>query len=158
MITNKDEFIKKFLPESIKDIDYTQINLDATDLSLSDILRNINSLYPKNSKSRMDIEDGSLAISILCKSDTLYPYKGVFIIICKKNLDVEIASSSYIVFSISEERITTEDDLELLMDDILNYLVTQYSDTMSNLPDFYKKFVYNETELYEDDDYNTSDY
>lgn len=159
MIKNKEEFIKRFLPETITDIDYTQINLDVTDLSLSDILRNLNKLYPKNSRGRMRIENGELALGVLCKSDSLYPYKGVFIIVCKKELDVEIVSSSYIVFSISETRINTEEGLEQLMDDILGYLVNQYADSMSNLPDFYRKFVYNESELYEDEeDYYTPDY
>lgn len=158
MISNKEEFIKKFLPESVKDIDYTQINLDTTDLSLSDILRNINALYPKNSKSRLSIENGDMAIGILCKSDSLYPYHGVFIIICKKDLDVQIISSSYIVLSISEEKITSEESLEELMDSILDFLLNQYSDSMSLLPEFYKKFVYNESELYESDEYLPSDY
>ena len=40
MIENKIDFLKSFLPPSVKDIDYTQINLDITDLSLHLTLTN----------------------------------------------------------------------------------------------------------------------
>ena len=161
MITSKNEFIKRFLPEGVSDIDYTQINLDVTDLSLSDILRNLNTLYPKNSKNRMRVENGDLIIGVLCRAESLHQYNGVFLMIGNGELNIEIASSSYIILSISEERITSEDKLEILMNDILSFLISQYSDSMGNLPDFYKKFVYNESELYKNnsgDDYHTSDY
>lgn len=159
MSTQKDEFLKSFLPDSIRDLDYTQINLDITDLSLSDILRNVNKLYPQNTRSRMAIEGGELAIGIMCKTDTIDPYNGVFLLVCGKGIEINITSCNYIVLSISEDRIKTEDGLLDLMTDITGYLITNFSSEMSNLPDFYRKFIYNETELYEDsDEYNTEGY
>jgi len=157
MIENKIDFLKTFLPESVKEIDYTQINLDITDLSFSDILRNLNKLYPPNSKNRHLIESGEMALGVLCKSETLEPYSGVFLLVCEKDLEVNILSRNYIVLCISEQRIRTEESLMDLMDDITGYLIKNYYEMMRNLPDFYRKFVYNETELYEDD-YTSSGY
>ncbi len=157
MIENKVDFLKSFLPPSVKDIDYTQVNLDITDLSLSDILRNLNKLYPVNSRNRNAIENGEMALGVLCKTETLDPYTGVFLLICQKDLDVNIASKAYIILTISEQRIKSEEGLEGLMEDITNYMIMYYYDTMKNLPDFYRKFVYNESELY-DDEYESSEY
>lgn len=151
MIENKFDFLKAFLPESVKDIDFTQINLDITDLSLTDILRNLNKLYPLNSRNRNAIEMGEMALGVLCKTETIEPYRGIFLLVCKKDLDVNIVSKSYIVLCISEQRIRNEHELLLLIDDITDFLISNYSDTMSNLGDFYRKYVYNETELYVDD-------
>lgn len=151
MIENKVDFLKSFLPNSIKDLDFTQINLDITDLSFSDILRNLNKLYPPNSRNRNAIEMGEMALGVLCKTETLEPYSGVFLIVCKKDLEINILSKNYIVLCISEQRIRTEISLMELMEDITGYLIKNYYESMKNLPDFYRKFIYNETELYEDD-------
>ena len=159
MSITKEEFLKSILPPSVRDFYYTQINLDITDLSLSDILRNTNKLYPMNSRSRMALEGGELAIGILCKTDTIDPYNGVFLIVCGKDVEIRIVSCQYIVLSISEERIKTELSLQELMEDITRYLIANYSKEMRNLPDFYRKFVYNESELYEDlEEHITEDY
>ena len=157
MIENKVEFLKTFLPPSVRDIDYTQINLDVTDLSFSDILRNLNKLYPPNSRNRNAIENGEMALGVLCKTETLEPYSGVFLLVCQKDLEVNILSKSYIVLCISEQRIRTEESLMDLMEDITGFMIANYYETMRNLPDFYRKFIYNETELYEDD-YVSTDY
>ncbi len=157
MIENKVDFLKTFLPPSVKDIDYTQINLDITDLSFSDILRNLNKLYPPNSRNRNAIENGEMALGVLCKTETLEPYSGVFLLVCQKDLEINILSRSYIVLCISEQRIKSEMALMDLMEDITGYLIKNYYEIMRNLPDFYRKFVYNETELYEDD-YSSIDY
>ena len=85
MIENKFDFLKAFLPESVKDIDFTQINLDITDLSLTDILRNLNKLYPLNSRNRNAIEMGEMALGVLCKTETIEPYRGIFLLVCKKD-------------------------------------------------------------------------
>ena len=157
MIENKIDFLKKFLPDTIKDIDYTQINLDITDLSFSDILRNLNKMYPPNSRNRNAIENGDMALGVLCKTETVEPYNGIFLLVCKKDLEINILSRNYIVLCISEHRIRTEEQLENLMDDITKYLIKAHYDTLRNLPDFYRKFIYNESELY-DDDYSSIDY
>ena len=157
MIENKEDFLKTFLPDSVNSIDLTQVNPDTTDLSFSDILRNLNKLYPVNSRNRNAIESGEMALGVLCKSEALEPYSGVFLLVCQKDLDVNILSKNYIVLCISESRIKTEDELISLMDDITAFLIKNYYESMRNLPEFYKRFVYNESELYEDD-YTSREY
>lgn len=158
MITTKEDFLKRYLPESVKTFDFTQVSLDITDLSLTDVLRNLNKLYPLNSKNRMAVEGGEKVLGVLCKSETLEPYSGVFLIIGNKDLDVEVVSCEYIVLYISEARIRSELLLDTLMQDITDFLIHNYKNSMKNLPDFYRKYVYNEAELYESDDYASSDY
>ena len=133
MIENKVEFLKTFLPPSVRDIDYTQINLDVTDLSFSDILRNLNKLYPPNSRNRNAIENGEMALGVLCKTETLEPYSGVFLLVCQKDLEVNSLSKSYIVLCISEQRIRTETSLMDLMEDITGFMIANYYETMKNL-------------------------
>ena len=157
MIKSKYEFVKSFLPETVTDFDFTQINLDTTDLSLSDILRNLNKLYPSNSRTRMKIESGEMMIGVLCKTETLDPYNGVFMLIGKKDMNLDIISCNYIVLCISEEKIKTETSIEDAIEGLTSYLIENFSKSMKNLPDFYRKFVYNESELY-DDDYKTEEY
>ncbi len=157
MIKNKEEFLKSFLPKSVISFDYTQINLDTTDLSLSDVLRNLNILYKPNTRQRMKIESGEMMVGVLCKTETLDPYMGIFILIGRKDIELNIVSSNYIVMGISEERIKTETSIEELMEELTSYLIENFAKSMKNLPDFYRKFVYNESELY-DEDYKTEDY
>lgn len=147
MIQNKEEFIKNFLPESVENIDITHINLDIADLSLADIFRNLNRLYPKNSRNRIAMEQGELAVGILCKTETLDPYNGLFLIFGKKDMDVNVVSSKYIVFAIDEDRLTSDTKIEVLVDDITNYLIHNFYDDMRILPEFYKKFVYDPDEF-----------
>ena len=63
---------------------------------------------------------------------------------------------SMLVSNIEEKELKNK--LSSLMEDITSYLVKYYYDSMRNLPDFYRKFVYNESELYEDDDYTSIEY
>jgi hypothetical protein len=162
MINNKQEFLRKFIPDKVQNIEYTQINIDTADLSIADILRNINKIYPKNSRNRIAIESGLLVVGVLCKTETLYPYKGLFLLITENGLDINIVSSDYIVMSISEGRICSEDLISDLIDDITNYMIANYSDTLRDFKDFYRKYVFNEAELYDEDDlpenYRFNDY
>ena len=158
MIRNKIDFMKELLPDTVDDLQYTQISLDTTDLGLSDILRNINKLYPLNSRDRFNIESGKKVVGVLCRSELLDPYNGLFLLVTKKDMEINIISCNYIVLCISEDRITSEEKLVNLMEDITTYLIKHYSSSMSDLNDFYKKFVYNESELYEDEEYNPREY
>ena len=65
MISSKTEFLRTFMPESVERFYTAQIDLDVNDLSLADILRNVNTTYPKNSKDRNAISSGILAVTIL---------------------------------------------------------------------------------------------
>ena len=73
MIQSKEEFIKSFLPDEVEKIELTQINMDITDLGLADILRNLNKLYPYNTRSRNAIISGKTVVGVLCRTDTLSP-------------------------------------------------------------------------------------
>lgn len=157
MYENQIDFLKQFFPETVSYIQYTQINLDNTDLSIADILRNLNVLYPINSKIRMQIEDGVTVVGILCKSDTIEPYNGIFLFVGKEGMKIKIASSKYIVLFISEEKILDEDGIIESIEKITDYLVKNYSDKLDNLGELYKKYIYNESELYVDDYYVDDD-
>lgn len=150
MIDNKAAFIKEFFQESVKTLEYTQISLDNTDLSLTDVIRNLNKLYRPNTRARDAIESGEMVVGVLCRSEYLEPYRGLFIFIGKDDLEINIVSQCFIVLYLSESRIRTEDDLTQLSDDITTLLIKNYSDQMSNFPEFYKRYVYNESELYDD--------
>jgi hypothetical protein len=155
MINSKEEFIKSFLPESVKDLDYAQINLDITDLSLSDILRNIHKTYPLNSRLRNSIVSGQLVVTVLCKTDTLEPLKGLFLLITNDELNFEIISSNYVVLCISESNIKTDEDISDVVEKVTRYLANNFDGVISNLGDFYRKYVYDPYEL--EDDYVTED-
>lgn len=148
MIKTKNEFIKSFLPNTISDVEFIQLNLDVTDLSIPDILRNLNKMYPLNSRVRNAIISGTTAIAILCKTDTLDPLKGLFILVTNDDIEFEMYSSNYIVLSISENNIRTTEALIDVIDRITRYLAkNEFNDYMFNLHNFYRKFVYNEDEM-----------
>ncbi len=150
MVESKENFLKKFLPEKVTDLDYVQLNLDVTDLSISDILRNLHKLYPINGRKRNAIISGSMVVGVLCKTETLEPLKGLFLIITNGDLDFEIYSSNYIVLCIDESKIRNESDIVSTIDKITGYLATNFVDQLYNLPDFYRKFVYDIDEEFDD--------
>lgn len=153
MLGTKEDFIKSFLPDSVMEIDFAQINLDITDLSLSDILRNINSTYPKNSRKRNMMTSGMGAVGILCKTETLCPMNGLFLLITGNHINVELASRRYIVLCVDESKITNDMDIAQSVAKITNALVTQFQDDIDNLGDFYRKYIYDpyEEEEHSDD-------
>ena len=158
MQIDKNSTLRSILPPEVKEMDHTQINLDTTDWSLADILRNLNKLYPVNTRNRNKIQDGEMILSVLCKSETLYPYAGLFLIIGKKDLDIDIISKNFIVLTISEMRIRNDLSISELMEDITRFLINHYQKSLKNLPDFYRKYVYDETELYMDEEYQSDEY
>lgn len=153
MIESKQEFIKTFLPYDIEDINYAQIDLDVSDLSIADILRNVNTTFPKNSRNRNKIASGNLAIAILCKSELLYPMDGLLLIISNDESKIELVSKNYIVLVISEDKITNDDDIKEVVDHITKYIVSQFKDSLEDFNKFYVKFIYDEDEMYMNDNY-----
>lgn len=149
MVTTKEEFIRAYLPEKTEIIDITQIDLDVSDFSINDVLRNLNRMYPMNSKTRMEIEGGERVVGVLCRSETLVPYNGLFILIGNDDIDTSIVSSRYIVICLSEKKIRNEQQLDDLNDQITDCLIHNYSSNMSIFPEFYKRFVYNESDFYD---------
>ena len=152
---SKVEFIEKFLPETVRNLDYTTINLDLSDLSLADILRNLNTIYPINSRNRNAIASGNMVICVLCKTETIEPMKGIFLVLTNEELELRLYSTDYIIFTISENCITDDDKISEIIMDATAYLANNFDGIIPNLADFYRKYVY---DPYEDDDYDWDHY
>ena len=154
MITSKHDFVRTFLPECVKDINFAQIDMDITDLALADILRNVNKTFPKNSKIRNLIKSGHHAVGILCRTELLYPLSGLLLIVTGNDTELEIVSRNYIVIGIQEDRITNDDDIKDILDGITRYIIKEFKETIPQFNEFYAKFVYDayelESEEYED--------
>lgn len=148
----KQEFIQSFLPETVDDICSAQIDLDISDLSIADVLRNINKTFPLNSRNRNSIANGELAVTVLCKSDTLYPISGIFLVIVGKGIKIEVMSKNYIVIGVSEENIKTDEGIKSIIDNITKYLIANFKDFLQKFNDFYVKFVFDDYESIEEYD------
>lgn len=146
MITTQKEFIQKFLPASINDISYAQIDLDISDLSISDILRNINTVYPNNSRCRNQIESGQLAVAVMCKSELMYPIKGLLIIVANTRQPIEVASKDYVVMTVSDEDIRNDHTIVDIMSALTLYLIKNFKDVFEDFQKFYLKYIYNPEE------------
>lgn len=150
MISSKSDFLRTFLPEGIEDVHYAQVDLDISDLSIADILRNANRNFPINTRNRNAIISGDLAIAILCKTETLFPLSGLLLIITNDELEVNIVSKNYIVISLSEDKIKDDVSIKEVTDSITRYLIQDFKDSLQDFNEFYVKFVYNEDELEND--------
>lgn len=154
MVTNKQEFVKTFLPEKIENISFAQIDMDITDLSLADILRNVNKTFPQNTRSRNAIASGTMAVGILCKTELLYPLAGLLLIITGDENEIEIVSKNYVVISVQEDMITNDDDIKHILDGITKYIISSFRNCIEKFNEFYIKFVYDAYELeLEEDNY-----
>lgn len=151
-ITTKQEFIKTFLPPTVKNISFAQIDMDISDLSLADILRNVNTSFPKNGRDRNAIASGHFAVGILCKTELLEPLNGLLLIITGNDTEIEIVSRNYVVISVQEDRITTNDSVKEIIDSITKYIISSFKDSIEKFNEFYIKFVYDEFEMESDDD------
>ena len=158
MTTTKQDFVKTFLPDTVEDINFVQIDLDITDLSLPDVLRNANKTFPKNSRIRNAISSGTYAVGILCKTELLYPLSGLLLIITGNDTDIEIVSQNYVVIAVQEDYITNDDDIKNIIDSITKYIIVSFKDSIAKFREFYAKFVYDEYEMESEmDDYNDDD-
>lgn len=147
MTTTKQDFLRTFLPDTVDDISFAQIDLDITDLSLPDVLRNVNRTFPENSRNRNAIASGSLAVGVLCKTELLYPLSGILLIITGNDTSIEIVSRNYVVISVQEDHIKTEEDIKTVIDNITKYIIVSFKDTIAKFHEFYAKFVYDEYEM-----------
>lgn len=153
MIMTKTDFIKSFLPEKITDVSYAQVDMDVTDLSIADILRNANKTYPVNTRSRNSIASGQLAIGILCKTETLDPLLGLLLVITDDENVIEIVSRNYIVISIPESKISNDEEIAEVIEKITVYLLKSFKDSIQDFHGFYVKYLYDAYELREDDEH-----
>lgn len=159
MISNQRDFILNFLPESIQDISYAQIDLDISDMSVSDILRNINRTYPKNSRCRNQISSGQLAVAVMCKSEYMYPLKGLLIIVANTKKPIELVSKDYIIMTVSDDDIAKEDNIVFIISALTKYLIENFSNVFEKFQEFYVKYVYDPEEDSEwEDDYLAGSY
>lgn len=164
MIQSKEEFIRSFLPDEVENIELTQINMDITDLGLADILRNLNKMYPYNTRSRNSIISGKTVVGVLCRTQTLSPLSGLFILICADHLidKFEMMATNYLVLCLSEKTMRSDDAINNAIYNLTNYLITNYRDTIKNISDFYRRFVYDPSEMDENDsnndNYQTDDF
>lgn len=150
---NKQEFMTSFLGKNVEDLVITQTNLDATDLSIADILRNINKIFPSNSRDRNKIASGEKVVSVICRSDYLEPLSGIILMITSDNMELkkDLLSRNYIILLINEKDIKTSKGIKKITDILLSYLVSQYKNTLISLDKFYSRYVYNEDEIFDDD-------
>lgn len=149
MIGN-DNFLKKFFPKSVRNYTVTTIDLDITDLSIADILRNTNRAIPQNSRLRNALSGGLHAIVIQCKSTLLEPLSGLLLIITGEDVELNIYSREYMILNINEEMISTESDIQETMEYITRHLILNYRDILYSFHNFYAKFVFEDYEGIED--------
>ena len=151
-MNDKKNFIKTFLPESVNDLQLVHIDLDQTGLTICDILRNINKVFPINSRDRHEMMDGHKVIAVICRSDLIEPIHGIVLIVAH-NIDIQTESKKYILITVDEEDIRNEDDLNEVNDAIFMYLMKTIREDVLNFNDFYLKHLYNdyERERYEED-------
>lgn len=157
-ITTKQEFVRTFLPSNVTNINFAQIDLDISDLSLADILRNTNKTFPQNSRIRNAIASGSHAVGILCKTELLDPISGLLLIITGDDTKIEIVSKNYIVIAVPEDMITNDDDIKHILEGITKYIISSFKDSIVKFNDFYVKYVYDEYEMEVDNNDDTSVY
>ena len=164
MIQSKEEFIRSFLPDEVENIELTQINMDITDLGLADILRNLNKMYPYNTRSRNSIISGKTVVGVLCRTQTLSPLSGLFILICADHLidKFEMMATNYLVLCLSEKTMRSDDAINNAIYNLTDYLIANYRDTIKNISDFYRKYIFDPSEMddndSDNDDYQTDDF
>lgn len=146
MIESKEEFLRTFLPDSVEDIMITTIDLDATDLSIADILRNVNTIFPENSRARNAIASGRLVIGIKCRSKYLKPLSGLFLLIRGEKIDTPFVSKNHIVLSISEDNLYSDDDIVSVTNGIAKYLISEFAHCLGTFTELYTRYIYNEDE------------
>lgn len=146
----ENQSLKSFFPKSVKYINLIEINLDETDLSISDILRNINKTYYPNSKNRIQIIDGERVVVIVCKSQYLDPLSGIILVISNDDIELDISSRNYMLLMVSEENLKNDEMIKECIDRLTIYLIQVYKDTLATFNDFYVRYIYNEDDLFEE--------
>ena len=148
----KQEFIRTFLPDTVEGINFAQIDMDISDLSLADILRNTNRSFPRNSRIRNAIKSGRHAVGILCKTELLDPLSGMLLIITGNDMEINIISRNYIVLAIQEDRICDDEAIRQVVDSITKYMIENFKGCIERFHEFYAKFIYDEDEMYDEDE------
>lgn len=146
---DKKGFILGLLNPQPKDIDLIQIDLDTDDITISDVFRNFNKLFPTNCRERYEIRNGYKVYAIICKSELLSPLTGIVFII-GHNCEANVTSRNYLVMSIDESAIETEDKINKLNDAITDYMLSTVVECIPDFEKFYCRYVYNDYEQIQD--------
>lgn len=146
---DKKKFLMEFLPESVEDLQLVMIDLEMTGLTICDILRNINRVYPQNTRDRYKIIDGRKVIAVICKSELLDPISGIVLLI-GGGLDIQIKSKNYILISIDEKHIVDEESLNNINTEIMVYLAKLLSGVVPEFIKFSNRSLYNDYENFEE--------
>lgn len=147
---DKRNFIKSLFDPEPEDLELVQIDLDLTDLTICDVLRNLNSVYPANCRDRFAMKDGRKMIAIICKSDLIEPLSGIVLIV-GKDPTINTTTKNYLVLSIDEADITTEESLNVLNDEITKYMIEKVAKYVPMFEKFYCRYMYNDFEAEQDD-------
>lgn len=147
---DKRNFIKSLMDPEPEDLELVQIDLDIADLTICDILRNLNSVYPENCRDRFAMKDGRKMVAIICKSDLLDPLSGIVLIV-GKDPTINTTTKNYLVLSIDESDITTEETLNVLNDEITKYMIESVSKGIPLFEKFYCRYMYNDYEADKND-------
>lgn len=142
---DKKKFLKEFLPDSVEDLQLMHIDLEMTGLTLVDILRNINKAFPQNSKDRYAMIDGKKLIAVICKSDLIYPISGIILLV-GGDLDIRIQSRNYVLISVNEADIASEDRLNSINNDVMVYLAKMLMPNVKAFNEFSNRSLYNDYE------------
>lgn len=151
-MTNKEDFMRSFLPESVREMATAQIDLDITNLGIADILRNLNRTYPKTSRERNKISSGEMVVGILLKSELLTPLRGIIILMSNDKMTISAESKKYVVFAIDESKLTNDDDITYMVERITVYLAKTIKSEIKDFNLFYKRYVYDESQSEDDED------
>ena len=145
--TEKIEMVKRMVPETVESISFVKIDLDITDLSIADILRNIDKTFPKNSRDRNMIASARMVVAVLFKSTLLRPLDGLILIISDNGARIQIESKNYIVVSVSEDTISDKNKIMDMLDRFTTYLIHNYGEKVESFKDFYMKYIFDDYEL-----------
>ena len=145
---DKKGFILSLLDPQPKDVDIIQIDLETADITICDIFRNFNKIFPDNCMERYEIRNGEKVYAILCKSQLLNPLSGIIFIIGHK-CNVNTSSRNYLIMSINENDIDTEDKINRVNDAITDYMIMTISKYLPEFDKFYCRYVYNDYEQVE---------
>ena len=152
-MNDKKKFIKSFFPPTVTDVQVVHMDLDQTGLTLCDILRGINTVFPEHSSGRYDMIDGRKVVAVICRSDLIEPINGI-ILLGSHGAEIQTSSLSYILITVDEEDIKDEDSLNSINNSISMYLAKELRNKVANFDEFYIKYIYNDYEDRQyDDDY-----
>ena len=137
---DKKNFIKSLLDPEPEDLELVQIDLDIADITICDILRNLNKIYPNNCRDRFAMKDGKKVVAVICKSDLLEPISGIVLVI-GKDPTINTKTRNYLILSIDESFISNEDSINALNDDMTKYMIETISQGIPLLKKFYCRYV-----------------